>query len=128
MRSERRRGRTAAGVCVLAVLYSAGLLLCIAVLPTIDDQTLLRYGGPWSLAIFAQPLVMSGVMWHLLGRRCQTGGARATTVAWTLASVYLVYSVIGGFTIAAGALPAAVLLFVAVALTPRGVSQVRSEA
>jgi len=119
MRFASWRGRTAAGLCVLAVVYSVGLLVSIAVVPTIDDGTLLEYGGPWSLAIFVQPLLVSGLMWHVLRRRCHTGSARATTVAWTLAPAYLVYSIVGGFTIAAGALPAALLICLAVALTPR---------
>jgi hypothetical protein len=55
-------------------------------------------------------------------RACHTGSARATTLAWTLAPVYLVYSITGGFSIAAGPLPAAMLIFVAVALTPRDVA------
>ena len=120
MRIEWWRGRVAALLCVLAVGYSAGLLLSVVVIPTIDDQTLLQYGGPWSLAIFAQPLLMSGLTWHVLRRRCHTGGDMATTIARTFAPVYLVYSIIGGFSLAAGALPAALLIVGAVALTPRG--------
>jgi hypothetical protein len=58
-------------------------------------------------------------MWHVLRRRRHTGSERATAVAWTLACAYLVYSIVGGFTIAAGALPAALLMFLAVALAPR---------
>lgn len=119
MRAERSR-RVAAGLCALAAVYSAGLLVSIAAVPTIDDQTLLEYGGPWSFAIFAQPLLMSVVMWQLLRGRCHTGSDQATVGAWMIAIVYLVYSVLGGFTVAAGALPAALLIFFAVALTPRG--------
>lgn len=122
MRFESWRGRVAAGLCVLAGVYGAGLLLTITVIPTVDDRTLLQHGGPWSLAIFAQPLLVSAMMWHVLRRRCHGGSDRATTVAWTLASVYLIYSVVGGFSIAAGALPAALLLFLAVALAPREIA------
>jgi len=59
---------------------------------------------------------------HVLRVPVTPAAARATTLAWTLAPVYLVYSITGGFSIAAGALPAAMLIFVAVALTPRDVA------
>lgn len=117
-RFARQRGPVAAGLCVLAVVYSAALLVAVAVIPVVDGQTLLGHGGAWTLAIFAQPLLVSGLIWRLLRARCQTGSPRATRVAWTVAPVYLAYSVVGGFSIAAGALPAALLLLVAVALTP----------
>ncbi|MEA2218421.1 MAG: hypothetical protein QOJ35_1047 [Solirubrobacteraceae bacterium] len=119
MRVASWRGRVAVGLCGLAVVYSAGLLLVIAVIPPIDDQTLLQYGGSWSLAIFAEPLLVSALLWRLLRRRCHTGSDRSTMVAWLLATVYLVYSVLGGLSTAAGAFPSALLIFLAVALTPR---------
>jgi hypothetical protein len=43
----------------------------------------------------------------------------ATTTAWALGSLYLVWSVLGALTLAAGAFPAAVILMFAVGLTPR---------
>lgn len=113
------RGRIAAGLCVLSGVYSAALLVSIVVIPAADDETLLQYGGPWTVAIFAQPLLVSGLMWHVLRRRCHTGSDRATAVAWTLGCVFFAYSVVGGFTIAAGALPAALLMLLAVAVAPR---------
>ena len=119
MHAAVRRGRIAAALCALALAYSVALLLGTVAIPAIEDQTLLEYGGPWSLAIFAQPLLVSGLMWHLLRRRCHTGDQRAARIAWTVATTYLAYSVIGGFSIAAGALPAALLIVAAVGLTPR---------
>ena len=116
----RSRGAAAAGLSILAMAYGAALLVAVAVAPALDGESLLEHGGPWSLAIFAQPLVASAVVWSLLRRRCHAGGDGVTAAAWSLATVYLVYSVLGGFSIAAGALPAAVLMLLAVAVTPRG--------
>jgi hypothetical protein len=112
------RGRAAFGLTLLAVSYGVGLLMWVAAVPMIDGETLLQYGGAGSLAITAQPLVFSLVMWVLLRHRCTTGSGMATAAAWALGSLYLVWSVLGALTLAAGAFPAAVLLLWAVALTP----------
>jgi lysylphosphatidylglycerol synthetase-like protein (DUF2156 family) len=108
------------GLSVVAIVYSVALLAAITAIPADDGQTLLEYGGPWSLAIFAQPLLVSVLMWHLLRRRCHNGSRHATRAAWVIATIYLIYSVLGGFSIAAGGLPAALLLFLALATTPPG--------
>jgi len=113
------RGRTSFGLTVAAVAYSFALLVWVVAAPAIDGETLLEYGGPWSLAITAQPLLFSLLMWALLRRRCTTGSQVATTAARTLGGFYLIWSVLGALSLAAGAFPAALLLLVAVALTPR---------
>ena len=56
-------------------------------------------------------------------RRCTTGSRRATATAWMFGTLYVGWSVLAGFTLAAGAFPAAVILLVAVALTPRPIAQ-----
>ena len=114
-----RRGRVPFGLTLLAVAYSVVLLVWVIAIPSIDGETLLQYGGPLSVAIAAQPLVFSLLMWALLRRRCTTGSRMATATAWALGTLYLVWSVLGALTIAAGAFPAAVLLLFAVGLTPR---------
>lgn len=114
-----RRGRASFGLTLLAAAYGVGLLAWVAAVPTVDGETLLQYGGPGSLAITAQPLLFSLVMWALLRRRCTTGSRVAATTAWALGSLFLAWSVLGALTLAAGAFPAAVLLLLAVALTPR---------
>ena len=118
-----RCGRAPFGLTLLAVAYSLGLIFWVIAIPSIDGQTLLQYGGPWSLAITAQPLLFSLLMWVLMRRRCTTGSRSATATAWTLGTLYVGWSVIAGFTLAAGAFPAAVILLVAVALTPRPIVQ-----
>jgi hypothetical protein len=104
---------------MLAVAYSVGLLVWVIAVPSVQGETLLQYGGPLSVAITAQPLLFSLIMWALLRRRCTTGSLLATATAWALGSLYLVWSVLGALTLAAGALPAAMILIFAVALTPR---------
>jgi hypothetical protein len=113
------RGRAPFGLTLLAVAYSVGLLIWVVAVPGFDGETLLEYGGPGSIAITAQPLLFSLLMWALLRRRCTTGSRLATATAWALGSLYLVWSVLAGFTLAAGAFPAAAILFIAVGLTPR---------
>ena len=99
-------------------MYGVGLLVWVVAIPSIDGETLLEYGSPWSVAITAQPLLFALLMWPLLRRRCSSGGTLAGATAWALASLFLVWSVIGALSLAAGAFPAAVMLLVAVALTP----------
>jgi hypothetical protein len=112
------RGREALLLTVVASLYGVALLVWVAAIPSVDGETLLQYGGPGSLAITAQPLLFSLLMWALLHTRCTTGSRAATTAAWLLAPLYLGWSVLGALTLAAGAFPAAVLLLAALALTP----------
>jgi hypothetical protein len=114
-----RRGAVSFGLTALAAIYGLGLLVCVAAVPSIDGQTLLEYGGPWSLVITSQALVFSLVMWALLRRRCTTGSAVASASAWLIGLLFLGWSVIGALSLAGGAFPAAALLLVAVALTPR---------
>ena len=114
-----RRGQASFGFTLAAVLYSVALLVWVVAVPGIGGQTLLEYGGPWSLAVTAQPLLLSLVMWTLLRRRCTTGSRTASIMAWTIAGAYLAWSVLGALSLAAGAFPAALLLLLAVTLTPR---------
>jgi hypothetical protein len=114
-----RRGRAPFVLTLVAVAYSTGLLIWVTVVPAFNGETLLDYGGPGSLAITAQPMLFSLLMWMLLRRRCTTGSRLATATAWVLGSLYLVWSVLAALTLAAGAFPAAACLLFAVGLTPR---------
>jgi hypothetical protein len=113
-----RRGQASFGFTAAAVIYSVALLFWVVAVPAVDGQTLLEYGGPLSLAITAQPLLVSLIMWALLRRRCTTGDRVATNAARAIAGTYLAWSVLGALSLAAGAFPAAVLLLVAATLTP----------
>jgi hypothetical protein len=117
METAVRRGRAPFGLTVAALAYSVGLLVWVVALPAVDGETLLENGGPASLAITAQPLLFSLLIWAPLRRRCTTGSRVATATAWTLGTLFLAWSVLGALSLAAGAFPAAVLLLVAVALT-----------
>jgi hypothetical protein len=119
MEAAAWRGRAAFGLTLLALTYSVGLLAWVVSVPAFDGETLLEYGGPGSLAITAQPLVFSVLMWALLRRRCTSGSRVAIATAQVLGTLFLVWSVLGALTLAAGAFPAAVALVFAVLLTPR---------
>jgi len=114
-----RRGRASFGFTMVAVAYSVALLVWVAAVPSIQGETLLEYGGPWSLAITIQPLLVSLLMWALLRRRCTTGSQAASTAAWTVGGMYLGWSVVGALSLAGGAFPAAMLLLIAAVLAPR---------
>jgi hypothetical protein len=111
---ERFRGRLAFVLTLLAALYSLALVVWFVAVWAPPGDTLL------GLAIFVQPLIVSLLMWALLRRRCTTGGSGVSSVAFVLAPLYLVWSVVAGFTLSAGALPAALLLAGAAAAAPRG--------
>ena len=53
MEAAVRRGRTPFGLTMLAVAYSLGLLCWVIAIPIINGETLVQYGGPWSVAITA---------------------------------------------------------------------------
>jgi hypothetical protein len=118
MAAAPRRGQASFGFTLAAVLYSIALLVWVAAVPSTEGQTLLQYGGPGSLAVTVQPLLVSLVMWALLRRRCSTGSRVASTAGWMIGGMYLVWSALAGFSPAAGALPAALLLLIGVTLTP----------
>jgi hypothetical protein len=102
-----------------AAAYGVVLLIWVAAVPAVEGETLLEYGGPWSLIITAQALVFSLFMWAVLRRRCTTGSRTATVIAWVAGVVFLAWSVAGALSLAAGSFPASALLIAAVALTPR---------
>jgi len=98
-------GRAAFAMTMLAVAYSAGLLVW-------------AIEAPLSAPRVAPALLVSLVMWALLHRRCTQGGRAVAWAAAGLAVVFLAYSVLGAVSIAAGAFPAAIALSIAPALTP----------
>jgi hypothetical protein len=108
------------------VLYSLALLVSIFAVPEFSGKTLYEYGGSGTVLIFGQPLVVSVAVWALLRRFCTTGDRITEVLVTALVWLYLAYSFVGGFTISAGAMPAAFLLVVATQFTPRGSAPTRS--
>jgi hypothetical protein len=103
-------GRVAFGLTVVALLYSLALLTWVVTEPWFEA---------WTFVIVLQPLVVTAVVWQLLHARCSTGSRVATTAAWLVVSLFFVWSVLGALTLAAGAFPAAFLLLLAAATTPK---------
>lgn len=108
---RRRRPRAADVLHSLATLYSVGLVIVAFSVPMIDGrETWVQQFGIRCLLVFGQPLLVSALMWPLLHYATPNGlGA-----AWLLATLYLLYALLGWYFIAPGAAPAAVLLFIAV--------------
>ena len=118
MDRETLRGRIAFAFALGAVVYSVALIAWVVGVPSIDGQTLLSYGGPLSLVITAQSLPISLLVFMLLRRRCTAGSVAASDGAWILGWSFFTWSIFGGFTVAAGALPAAALLLISIGMTP----------
>jgi hypothetical protein len=115
-----RPGIAAFGLTLLAVLYSLALLVSLFTIPEVNGKTLYEYGGSETLLIFVQPLLVSIAVWALLRRFCTKGGRITEVLVTAFVWLYLAYSFAGGFTISAGAMPAAFLLVIATQFTPRG--------
>ena len=101
------QGRIAFGFMVLATGYGVVALALAS-----------AAWGPAAAYIWVQPLLVAALLWVLLHRACSRGDERAALIAAAIAALYLVWSFLAGFSVAAGGLPAAVLLCLAVALTP----------
>lgn len=104
---EDVRGTVAAALIVVAVLYSGWFIAAV-----------LGQLPPAGVALAAQPLAISLLMWTLLRRRCTSGSARATVASRAIAFLYVPWSILGALTIAIGAFPVAALLAAAAAITP----------
>ena len=104
-------GRFAFGITVLSIAY--GITLFAATVVTQDWD-------PVAIAIYVQPLVISVAFFALLRRYCTVGDSWIKPAAWAAAWVYLVWTVIAGFSLSSGGMIAAVLLLIAVANTPQG--------
>ena len=107
------RGRAAFALTLAAGLY--GVVLCA--------WAGTAFGGGCAYAIYAQPIVVSALLFVLLREHCTTGSGAAAFTAALIAALFLVWSVLGALSLAAGSFPAAVLLVLAVAHTPRGGGQ-----
>ncbi|HEX8120338.1 MAG TPA: hypothetical protein VF549_03640 [Solirubrobacteraceae bacterium] len=108
--TDASRGRLAAAMTLAAAVYGVAATLVWGT----------QFGGGVAYAIYAQPIAVSALLFVLLRLRCTYGSPTASFAAWTLASLFLAWSVLGALSLAAGSFPAATMLVAAVALTPRG--------
>ncbi|HEV3000658.1 MAG TPA: hypothetical protein VGW75_07955 [Solirubrobacteraceae bacterium] len=102
------QGRAAFTLTVCAGAYGLGLCAWAGT----------AFGGGVAYALYAQPVVVSALVFVLLRAHCTTGDRLSAYAAATIAVLYLLWSVLGALSLAAGSFPAALLLVVAVALTP----------
>ena len=107
------RGRIACALTLAAGLY--GVVLCA--------WAGTKFGGGVVYVLYAQPIAASALVFVLLRRHCTTGSSAMGFTAAAVATLFLVWSVLGVLSLAAGSLPAACLLMAAVALTPSGGDQ-----
>ncbi|MGZ4177167.1 MAG: hypothetical protein ACXVE4_15690 [Solirubrobacteraceae bacterium] len=130
-RMVSRRWHLAVRLNVLALVWSAGLVLAALLVPvssqatasagvdgvTLTQSTLLEVNGARALAVVAVPsLVSVVVLWAIRARR---HGARwGGPLAWVAVGVLTAEAVLGILTIGGFILPAVILLAAAVRLAP----------
>jgi hypothetical protein len=125
-----RRRRVATRLGVIALVWSAGLVLAALLVPiytsdttsevngvTVTRSTLAQENGFRAVALLAVPVVACiVVLWAIRARRW---GARwAAPVAWAGVALVAAEALVGILTIGALILPAAILLAAAVRLAP----------
>lgn len=125
-----RRWYLAVRVAVVAVVWSAGLVLAGLLIPaytsntvsavngvTITRSTLAQENGARAMVLVAVPLLICGVVvWAIRARR--SGARWGGPVAWIGVAAVTVEALVGILTIGALILPAAILLAAAVQLAP----------
>jgi hypothetical protein len=109
-RADRSNGRLAATLTLCAAATGAAQTLWAAA----------TFGDWLAYAIYAQPIVVSAVLFVVLRAYCTTGRRPFVWLAATIAGLFAVWGFVGGFSLGAGAWPAAWLLVAAVAVAPRG--------
>ena len=124
---EMRRGRWAFGLTLAAFAWAAALVVGALVLPVYSVEesgdvsssaTLVAVNGLGVLLPVAVPALITAVVWIALHRRCSRGSRFAGALAWTLAGVLVLSSMLAIFSIGLVVLPVALLLLGAAALTP----------
>jgi hypothetical protein len=120
--TPRRRVRMSTVLHGLAGLYSVLLLAVACTVPRGSTrETWTQQFGAEILVVFGQPLLVSALLWPLL--RHPTSDRLGA--AWLLATVYLLWTLLGWYFLAPGGLPAGVLLFIAVHCRTREVERRR---
>ncbi len=124
------KGWLAFGLASLGVLWAAALIPGAFFFPAYSGEssssggptvhtteTLVGMNGVWVVAPYVAFLCLSGIAWLGLHASCTTGSRRGRTVG-NLAAGLLVAGAVLTFSLGFLALPAALLVVVAAALTP----------
>ena len=129
---SRAKGNWAFGLATAGVLWAAALIPGAFFFPVYRGEsssstggtmhtadTLVGVNGVWTVALFVPPVVLAVVAWVGLHRSCAAGsriGRLVGRIAAGLLAAFAVLAFSAGFL----ALPAAVLVAAAAALTPPG--------
>lgn len=109
--APRGRVRMSSILHGLAGVYSVLLLTAACTVPIGDPrETMAQRLGADVLLAFGQPLLVSALLWPLL--RHPTSDRLGA--AWLLATLYLLWTLLGWYFLTPGAIPASILLFIAV--------------
>lgn len=126
-----RQGWWAFGLTTAGVLWSALIVLGAFVVPayggSVSDSaghggstsaTLVQVNGLGVLVPVGVPLLVAGLVWLVLHRRCSRGGR--ATVAWMLIGLLWAFAVLTGFSVGLLVVPVAGLLTAGARITPIG--------
>jgi hypothetical protein len=130
--ASRAKGYWAFGLATAGVLWAAALIPGAFFFPAYSGEsgttagvtahttdTLVGANGVWVVALFVPPVVLAVIAWLGLHRYCSTGsrnGRLIGQIATGLLAAFAILSFSAGFL----ALPAVLLVAVALALTPAG--------
>lgn len=139
MRGQRqaRRGKWAFGLTATAFAWAVALVIAAMSLPvysgsrsdggtggitttTTTTTTLVGENGLGVLGVVVLPAVLTVLVWLALHRRCSRGSASSGWAAWGLVGLLWVFCLLAALSVGVFALPVALLLACAAALTPRG--------
>jgi hypothetical protein len=126
---QSSKGRWAFGLASAGVLWTAALIPGAFYFPAYGGEsssgggtvhttaTLVGVNGTWAVALLVPPVVLAVAAWLGLHGSCSTGSRRSRLVGNVAAGLLAAYAVL---TFSAGflALPAALLIVVAAAVTP----------
>jgi hypothetical protein len=129
---SRAKGYWAFGLATAGVLLTAALIPGAFFFPAYSGEsssssggtvhttdTLVGANGTWTVAWFVPPVLLAVAAWLGLHRSCATGSRNGRLVG-RIAAGLLAASAFLAFSVGILALPAAVLVVVAAALTPAG--------
>ena len=116
-------GRLAFALTVAAAAWALALVAAAFVAPVYERSspgadTVVAVNGLGAAGVAAAPLLAAAIVWWALRRACARPATRARAWAWTVALALLASCLATGFTIGMFALPVALALCGACAVTP----------